>query len=229
MTGTAFKREQESVDDVRSYFERAAGSFDRLYSEEKQSPFWRWLNRRFRSDIVGRYLRTCRHITEVQAQSVLDVGCGSGRYLAAFAELGVKRMIGIDLSQPMLDLAGQQLRTAGHSNTDLICVNFDDFKTGEQFDVVVAMGFFDYQADPVAVLKKMRSLVRHSVIASFPRKHWFRTPLRRFRYWVKRCPVHFYDRDGVKKMAMEAGFASVEATRLSGAGMDIVAVMRVGG
>ena len=228
MTMTDDKREEESIDDVRSYFERAAGSFDRLYSEDKQSPFWRWLNRRFRSDIVGRYLRTCRHITETQAQSVLDVGCGSGRYLAAFAELGVKRMVGIDLSQPMLDLAGEQLRAAGHPNTDLIRVNFDDFKTDERFDVVLAMGFFDYQADPVRVLKKMRTLAGHSVIASFPRRHWFRTPLRRFRYWLKRCPVYFYDRETVLRFSEEAGFATVEATRLSGAGMDIVAVMRVG-
>lgn len=229
MTPIARDHGTESAADTRRYFERAAGSFDRLYSEEDQSPFWRWINRRFRSDIVGRFLSTCDHVRKSRAESVLDVGCGSGRYLAAFANLGVTRMVGIDLSQPMLDLAAEQIREAGHKNTKLICANFDDLTTEESFDVVVAMGFFDYQADPVVVLEKMRVLARHSVIASFPSRHWFRTPFRRVRYWLKRCPVFFYDSESLSACARQAGFASVETTRLPGAGMDYVSIFRVSG
>lgn len=214
-----------AMGDVRGYFERAAGSFDQLYNEDGQTPFWRWVNRQFRSDIVARYIYTCEHVRRSRASSVLDVGCGSGRYLAAFARMGVDRLVGIDLSQPMLDLARQQMTSAGHRNTELICANYDDFAPIERFDVVVAMGFFDYQADPVAVLERMRSMARHSVIASFPSRHWFRTPLRQIRYKMKKCPVYFYGHEQIAEMAGRAGYADVETTKLPGSGMDYVSVL----
>lgn len=220
-------REGERVDDVRAYFERAAGSFDQLYGEDAQSAFARWMNRQFRSDIVGRFVYTCEHIEGVRAESVLDVGCGSGRYLAAFAKLGVERMVGIDLSQPMLDLAARYIADANHTNTQLIRTDFDVFESDERFDVVVAMGYFDYQQDPATVLRKMRGFARHSVIASFPSKHWFRTPLREVRYRVKNCPVYFYDSPAIDRIAGQAGFQSVATSKLPGAGMDYVSVFRV--
>lgn len=227
MTQVVRGRDAAPAADVRAYFERAADSFDKLYNEEGQTPFWRWVNSRFRTDIVARFLHTCSHISDVKAQSVLDVGCGSGRYLAAFAQLGVRRLVGIDLSQPMLDLAHRQIDGVNHRNTDLICANFDDFATDEKFDVVVAMGFFDYQVDPVSVLSKMRRLARHSVIASFPSRHWFRTPFRRVRYRLKRCPVYFYGHEQIAEIAEQAGYAYIETTKLPGAGMDYVSVLHV--
>lgn len=222
------ERQSESLAaDVRSYFERSAESFDRLYHENAQSPFWRWINRTYRSDIVLRFLQTCQHVEKSQPKSVLDVGCGSGRYLAAFAKLNVERMVGIDLSQPMLNLAREQVRLAGHQNTELICANFDAFETKERFDIVVAMGYFDYQSDAVRVLKRMRALCNHSVVASFPSRHWLRTPLRQVRYRMKNCPVFFYDRETITATAELAGFSSVETLKLPGAGMDYVSVLRV--
>ncbi len=227
MSQVLAERDNALVSDVRSYFERAAFSFDKLYNEDGQTPFWRWVNRQFRSDIVARFVHTCEHVRNARAGSVLDVGCGSGRYLAAFATLGVERLVGIDLSQPMLDLASQQIKAVDHPQTDLICANFDDYATDEKFDVVVAMGFFDYQADPVEVLAKMRSMARHSVIASFPSRHWFRTPLRQVRYKLKRCPVYFYGHDTIAELAERAGYSYIESTKLPGAGMDYVSVLRV--
>ncbi len=217
----------ERVDDVRSYFERAAGSFDQLYGEEAQSRFSRWMNRQFRSDIVGRFVFTCEHVKESRAESVLDVGCGSGRYLAAFAKLGVERIVGIDLSQPMLDLSAKYVAEFGHTDTQLVLADFDTFASTERFDVVVAMGFFDYQPDPVSVLRKMRGYSRSSVIASFPSRHWFRTPLRQIRYRMKNCPVYFYESSSIDRIAIEAGFQFVVTTKLPGAGMDYVSVFHV--
>lgn len=228
MSQTVLDRPDAGVTDVRAYFERAADSFDRLYSEDGQGPFWRWVNSRFRSDIIARFLRTCEHVKQARARSVLDVGCGSGRYLAAFAQLGVERLAGIDISAPMLDLARRHLATAGRVDVELICGNFDEYATNQRFDVVVAMGFFDYQADPVAVLARMRALARHSVIASFPSRHWFRTPLRQARYRIKKCPVYFYDPRRIMDIAEQAGYAYAETVKLPGAGMDYVTTLRVG-
>ena len=220
-------RGSKRVGDVRAYFERTAGAFDRLYGEEAQSSLTRWMNRRFRSDIVGRFVFTCEHIKNSRVRSVLDVGCGSGRYLAAFAGIGVNRMVGVDLSQPMLDLAARYVTATGHENTQLVRADFDAFETEEKFDTVVAMGYYDYQPDPVAVLRKMRGMARLSVVASFPSRHWLRTPLRQLRYRLKKCHVYFYDSAMIENIARQAGFLSVETTKLPGAGMDFVSVMHV--
>jgi malonyl-CoA O-methyltransferase len=45
----------------------------------------------------------------LQGQSVLDVGCGSGRYMLHALRRGAARVIGVDLSPEMLERAGTEL------------------------------------------------------------------------------------------------------------------------
>src|SRR6185295_8206465 len=42
---------------------------------------------------------------EVAGRRCLDLGCGSGRYLRILAEAGAARVLGVDLSFPMLERA----------------------------------------------------------------------------------------------------------------------------
>jgi 2-polyprenyl-3-methyl-5-hydroxy-6-metoxy-1,4-benzoquinol methylase len=61
---------------LRGHFNRHAAEFDVLYDSKRQTALGRWLNRRFRSDVVGRYNAALHHVQETEAKSVLDVGCG---------------------------------------------------------------------------------------------------------------------------------------------------------
>lgn len=47
----------------------------------------------------------------LQGQAVLDVGCGSGRYMLHALRRGAARVIGVDLSPQMLERAGMELAT----------------------------------------------------------------------------------------------------------------------
>ena len=47
----------------------------------------------------------------LQGQAVLDVGCGSGRYMLHALRRGATRVIGVDLSPQMLKRAGTELAT----------------------------------------------------------------------------------------------------------------------
>lgn len=208
---------------VGAYFDRKADTFDLLYSEDKQGAVMRWLNRNFRSDIAERFLATLDCAAEVQADSVLDVGCGPGRYIAALADLGVHRLVGIDVSVAMLHLARSLTLPYRDANMEFVLADFDRWQSDETFDMVVAMGLFDYIADPIATLRKMRAHVKKCVIASFPSRHWFRTPFRKWRYKIRNCPVYFYDRESVEALAWEAGFTAVDVVKVPGAGMDYVA------
>ena len=210
---------------VRDYFTRAADAFDALYSERRQNPAMRFVNRVFRRDMRIRFLWTLEHIRATKASSVLDVGCGSGRYLEAYAELGVRRIVGIDLSETMLALAAERTASfADRADVALIRCDFTEFEADERFDVVVAMGVFDYLSDPVAVLTKMRSFAKHSVVISFPSISVYRTPIRKIRYRFKRCPVHFYTRRRIESLGEVAGFARTRIRKIRGSGQDFFAI-----
>jgi malonyl-CoA O-methyltransferase len=49
--------------------------------------------------------------SELQGQAVLDAGCGSGRYMLHALRRGAARVIGVDISPPMLERAGAELAT----------------------------------------------------------------------------------------------------------------------
>jgi len=90
------------------------------------------------------------------------------------------------------------------------------------------LGFFDYVKDARSVLEKIRALSRGSVMASFPSRHWLRTPLRRIRYRLKNCPVYFYGEDQIERLGRETGLARTNLTKVRGAGMDYIATFWVG-
>ena len=110
----------EAAERVREYFTRSAVGFDSLYSEEKISPFMRLLNRYFRRDIYERYLRSLEHVRRYRLESILDVGCGSGRYELGLAQLpDTSRMVGIDFSSLMIALALENIRPVQNSGKSL--------------------------------------------------------------------------------------------------------------
>jgi len=212
------------ADSVRDYFTRAATTFDSLYAEREMGSLERVINRRFRRDIYERFLLTMEHVRKYQLKSALDIGCGSGRYLVNLLDAGLDRLVGIDLSTGMIELArahiGDVNRATG--SCELVTGDFLEYQTDERFDVAIAQGVFDYVSDPLTFLEKMKVATTHSVIASFPSISVFRTPIRKLRYRIKRCPVYFYDRSEIGGLASAAGFARHEIVKIKGAGQDYV-------
>jgi ubiquinone/menaquinone biosynthesis C-methylase UbiE len=134
---------------TRRYFERRAEAFDRLYT--RQSAGTRLLRvgpRRSRDLAVS---VVARH----EAPSVLDVGCGPGRVGEAVVEAGAASYVGVDFSPHMLRLA--QARLAGLESVQLIESDFFDLELPEKFDVVLALGLFDYLDDPARAAAWMRA------------------------------------------------------------------------
>lgn len=208
---------------LRAHFNRHADEFDRLYDPKRQTVFGRWLNRQFHSDIVNRYLAALDHVRGSGAKSVLDVGCGPGHYLAALAEMGITRIVGIDASEEMINLARQQPALVDRSGIEIVHSDYCVWQTAEKFDVVLAMGFFDYTGAPAPLLGRMREHSRHSVFASFPSHHWFRTPFRWTRRRLQGTKVYFYSDLDIAQIGHDAGFKKLEIVQLPGAGMNRVA------
>src|SRR5918912_2796414 len=186
---------------VREHFRRKAFSFDHLYDEEHA------LQRLLRPGLFNRRELALEVAREYDAPSVLDVGGGSGRIGELILEQGASRYLDVDLSDTMLDLARDRLARFGEK-VELVQ---DDFLTAPiegPFDVALALGYFDYIEDAAAHLRRIGELTTGSLVASFPRWTWTKGPVRKLRYEViNNCPIFDYDREGIRRLFDEAGFA----------------------
>jgi hypothetical protein len=88
------------------------------------------------------------------------------------------------------------------------------------FDFAIVMGVMDYVEDKLAFLKGLRALGDVHVAVSFPSKHWFRSPIRKVRYNLRKCPLWFYTEPQIRELGAAAGFGTVEIRKIPGAGMD---------
>ena len=61
-------------------------------------------------------------LSKVSGKTIVDFGCGEGVEAAEIAQLGAKRVIGIDIREDVLQTARQKALTAGVQNICLFCV-----------------------------------------------------------------------------------------------------------
>jgi SAM-dependent methyltransferase len=186
---------------TQRYFDRHARAFDRLYARPGAAAFLRCGPR-----------RGCELAVAVVAQhaapSVLDVGCGPGRVAEAVIRAGAASYVGVDLSPRMLALARRRLR--GCESVQLLEGDFLESGVSQTFDVVLALGLFEYLDDPARAAAWLRARCSSALVASFTRWDWVKGPVRRLRYEVvHRCPVHDYTEAGVAELLATAGFSNV--------------------
>jgi SAM-dependent methyltransferase len=194
----------DSTGRVREHFRKKAFSFDHLYDEEHA------LQRALRPGLFNRREFALEVAREHDAPRVLDVGGGSGRLGELFLDQGASRYVDVDLSDSMLDLARERLERFGDKVT-LIQGDFLETPIPGSYDVILAMGYFDYIENAPAHVKRIGELLAPggSVVASFPRWTWTKGPIRKLRYEViNNCPIFDYTRDGL--MQLFAGYSNVE-------------------
>jgi SAM-dependent methyltransferase len=194
----------DSTGRVREHFRRKAFSFDRLYDEEHA------VQRLLRPGLFDRREFALGVAREYEAPRVLDVGGGSGRIGELILEQGASRYVDVDLSDSMLDLARERLERFG-DKVMLIQGDFLDTAIPGSYDVILALGYFDYIENAPAHVQRMGELAAPggSIVASFPRWTWTKGPIRKLRYEViNNCPIYDYTRDGL--MQLFAGYSNLE-------------------
>ncbi|MGD9722107.1 MAG: class I SAM-dependent methyltransferase [Pirellulales bacterium] len=202
------------------FFDRFADTFDTFY-DGKRSPVMQWVDRRYRHDMFERYALTFERLGDLTGKRGLDIGCGSGPYMAEALRRGASQVVGLDPAPGMLELARRRVESLGLAErTEFVTGYFPETKPAGPFDFAIIMGVLDYVAQPVPFFAALRSILTGRVAVSFPSKHWFRTPLRKIRYRLRNCPVYFYDEQVIRSIGAEAGFGTVDIVKIDGAGMD---------
>ena len=211
---------------VERYFQQRADKFDALYADENKLTYL--LNRLFRRPMFLRAQLALDALAGLPSGfTVLDVGCGSGRNSILFAQAGAGKVVGVDFSERMLELARAFASShEGGERCRFVCGNFLQSDDADRYDAVAALGVFDYVSDPVAFLRKMSQAARHVVVASFPGLSLVRMPLRKIRYALRDCPVYFYRRKELDSIARAAGFTDYRLHPCGAYGSGYVLVAR---
>ncbi len=194
---------------VRTFFDRRVEAYDAFY--DPPSPLLRAFNRVFRKAVALRRDRMLELARQHGCRTVLDVGCGSGRNTVWLARQGVERLVGVDISAPMIEQATELARRAGVADRcEFRHLDFIHLPRGERFDLVGAVGLFDYVLDAGPVLAHMASFAEQVVYGSFPGWTLVRSPLRKLRYALRGCPTHFYRRGEIAGLLEELKFGTIQ-------------------
>jgi SAM-dependent methyltransferase len=202
------------LDRQAAYWNREAPEFHRIYSHDKTAPL-NVLDRLFRKDMYERYLFTLEHAEPIRGRTFLDVGCGSGVYAVELARRGAAKVVGLDIASRMLTMCDA---TAAEEDVSERCrfVQSDllEYAPDAPVDVTIGIGLFDYMAEPLPVLRKMREVTTDRIIVSFPRLWTWRAPIRKVRLTLRGCPVHFFSARRVRALMKSAGFGRIEIRRV---------------
>lgn len=202
------------------FFDRFAGTFDTFY-EGKRSRIMRRLDLRFRRDMFERYALTFERLADLAGKRGLDIGCGSGPYVAEAVRRDAREVVALDPAPAMLGLARRRIEKMGQlDKVSFVEGHFPEMTPAGPFDFAIIMGVLDYVADPAPFFAALRGVLTGQAAVSFPSKHWIRSPIRKLRYWLRRCPVFFYDEQLIRACGREAGFGTIDVMKIAGAGMD---------
>jgi SAM-dependent methyltransferase len=191
---------------VRTRFQERAQQFDDLYEDE------RWLVRTLRPGLFRRRQLAVETVRSYPQPRVLDVGCGSGRIGEFVLEAGTAHYVGVDFSEPMIELARQRLERF-HERTELIVEDFLTAALDGAFEVILALGLFDYLPAPEKFSRRMFELCAPGgcVVGSFPTWSWLKGPVRKVRYeWIGDCPIFNYSHRELELMFGASGFERIE-------------------
>ncbi len=204
----------QQLENQRKYWDSAVSEFDSIYARNK-SKFQNWLDATFRWDMYARFEYTIQHSEPIAGKTILDVGCGTGRFVFEYLKRGAKHVTGIDIAENMLAVCRQRAQTEGvNERCTFIQTDLLQFKPADRFDICIGIGLFDYIPDALPVLTKMREVTRDRVIASLPRLWTWRAPVRRVRLALKGCDVYFYSKEKVDGLIKNAGFSHSEVEQV---------------
>lgn len=105
----------------------------------------------------------------LENKCVLDMGCGFGEHCKRFIKEGAKNVIGIDISEKMLEVAK---RENADSRITYVNMAMEDIKQlDEKFDVIVSSLAFHYVDDFSKVVAKVYDLLNEGGTFIFSQEH----------------------------------------------------------
>jgi ubiquinone/menaquinone biosynthesis C-methylase UbiE len=202
-------------DGVEKFFDSYASDFNAIYGHSNSRPWFdRWIDQRFRQSMRVRFEKTIELTKNPDIDTILDIGCGPGHYCIAFLKQG-KRVIGLDVSVDMLNMAQSQINTLGLSkNFTVVKSDYMAYLPNESVDAACLIGFFDYISDAKVLLEKLKKDVREEFYASFPCDTGVMALQRKIRYKFRGVKIHYYSISKIKYLMESVNISTYKVFQL---------------
>lgn len=106
---------------------------------------------------------------DLKGKKVLDLGCGFGEHCRQFVNRGAEKVVGIDISEKMLEVA--RVENCDPKITYLNMPMEDIAGLEERFDVVVSSLAFHYVEDFEGVIRNIHNLLKENGIFIFSQEN----------------------------------------------------------
>ncbi len=108
-------------------------------------------------------------LPDLHGKEILDIGCGMGQHAKQYADMGAASVLGIDISEKMLEYARE------HNSAENITYQrmaMEDIETiGRSFDLVTSSLVFDYIEDFAGLMRKISNLMKNDAEFVFSMSH----------------------------------------------------------
>ena len=185
--------------EIKTYFEEIAADFDSYYENPKgfiDKIINAWLRR---PGLIRRLNISLLATDPKKGKKILDVGCGSGKFVVECAKKGAE-VYGIDISKEMIELAKDFcLKNKVEAS---LRVGDATQELPKDFDVCVALGVFEYFENPKPLLKKMFLSTKEAgkIIFSVPSLLALQTPLRKILLRYRKVKCYYYTKNRIKSL-----------------------------
>ncbi len=160
------------------------------------------------------FTMTLEQMTDLPAERVLDVACGTGQLLGLLAERTAQpELIGIDRVPAMLEVAKQRLgKKATFLEGEAQHLPFED----AHFQLVTSTNALHYFPDADGALREIRRVISpggNLIITDWCRNYISMKVLNRLLPWTQHAHVHTFNTIELKNSLSDAGFSIIGETR----------------
>jgi len=150
-------KSSENIEKLRQHFDAVLYPRIPLDTSPKNNTKLLYLH-----SFVTAYYRRNQKLIETAGKVILDAGCGTGykAFGLALANPGAK-IVGVDLSEPSVNLAIQRLQYHGIENVEFYAMPIEDLpQLGREFDYINADEVLYLVPDPIAALQAMKAVLK---------------------------------------------------------------------
>ena len=109
-------------------------------------------------------------------KSVLDIGCGYGRF-SFLAAQKAKKVVGIDMTERAIDVCNAYKKALPFKNIEFLTCDVESYQTkGELFDYIILGGVLEHLINPTSIMKTISSILKPGgiLISNSPTEFNFR-------------------------------------------------------
>lgn len=172
--------------------------FDDLYSSggwESKVPYFGAMVRR---RLAEREQRALDFAGNLEGTTILDLGCGVGRFAVRAAAAGAT-VHGYDISKEAIEAAKAKARQFGVEDRcffEVADLSQTDFPAA---DIWYDLGCLQYIFDIAPILARLSHVPRF--FSALPQRgHWQNIPRLFYRGWIKRNPYRTYTKDEIREL-----------------------------